>query len=278
MKPNPEYLDDLIKRALKEDLGPRDVTTEALISPAAKSQARIVAKSRGIIAGLFVAARVFKILDSRLRFQSPLKEGEEVKPGAVVARIAGPTRPLLMGERVALNFLGRLSGIATLTHQYVLALQGTKAKILDTRKTTPTLRPLEKYAVQAGGGKNYRWGLYDLVLIKDNHITAVGDIPQAVARARARWQDRYLIVVEVKNLKEVKAALNSSADRLMLDNMNLSQMKKAVALIDGRKEVEASGNMDLIRARKTARLGVDYISAGALTTKPAWLDLSLQFM
>ncbi|MBI5955915.1 MAG: carboxylating nicotinate-nucleotide diphosphorylase, partial [Chloroflexi bacterium] len=204
------------------------------------------------------------------------EDGAQVQPGDRLATLAGPTRGLLAGERLALNFLQRLSGIATLTARYVAAVAGTKAVILDTRKTTPILRFLEKYAVRAGGGQNHRFGLYDMVLIKDNHIRVAGSIKGAIERVRLQLDRRFPVEVEASTLAEVREAVAAGADRILLDNMSLSQMREAVGLVAGRAKLEASGRMTLERVRRVAETGVDYISVGALTHSAPALDISME--
>jgi len=274
----------LLRRALDEDIGPGDVTTDWIIPAGQQSQAIISAKAAGVIAGLDVAGKVFRLLDARTTFQQRivftplLADGAAVKAQDVVARIAGPTRGILSAERVTLNFLQHLSGIATLTRAFVEAVAGTQAVILDTRKTTPGLRMLEKYAVRVGGGTNHRIGLYDMVLIKDNHIDAAGSITEAVRRVRERNRAGLLIEVETRNLDEVREALAWGVDRILLDNMSCDMMCQAVALSNGRVPLEASGNVTLANVRQIAETGVDYISSGSLTHSAKALDLSLSFI
>ncbi len=266
---------DIVLRALAEDIGTGDVTTESLVAPEAKARGRIIAKEEGVLAGLDVARLVFSHLDAGVAFCSDYRDGARLAKGAEVATVDGRAWALLSGERVALNLLQRMCGIATLTSEFVYAVKGTKTKILDTRKTTPGLRTLERYAVRVGGGENYRRGLFDMVLIKDNHIAACGGITAAVRRARERLGRRFKIVLETKTLQEVKQAVETPVDRIMLDNMSVPQMRRAVALVAGRVPLEASGNMTLERTRKAAEMGIDYVSIGALTSSPRSLDLSM---
>ena len=268
----------LLERALAEDIGSGDVTTDWIIPAAQQSKAILIAKAPGVVAGLGVAAMVFHLLDERIAFQPQVNDGAQLGIGDVAARIQGPTRSILTGERLALNFLQRLSGIATLTRAHVDAVAGTRAVILDTRKTTPGLRTLEKYAVRMGGGSNHRIGLYDMVLIKDNHIQAAGSITEAVRRVRERNEGRLLIEVEIRTFDELNEALALDVDRIMLDNMNWEQMRQAVALVAGRVPLEASGNVTLDRVRRIADTGVDYISSGSLTHSVKALDLSQDFV
>lgn len=276
LKDDEDYLRALIQQALAEDIGPGDVTSEAIVSSEQRSQAYILAKEQGVVAGLPVACLVFQLADSRITWTAAVEDGAQVQPGDRLATLAGPTRGLLVGERLALNFLQRLSGIATLTARYVAAVAGTKTVILDTRKTTPTLRFLEKYAVRVGGGQNHRFGLYDMVLIKDNHIRVAGSIKGAIERAKLQLDRRFLIEVEASTLAEVREAVAAGADRILLDNMSLSQMREAVGLAAGRAKLEASGRMTLERVRQAAETGVDYISVGALTHSAPALDISME--
>lgn len=268
---------ELLQRALEEDIGSGDVTTASIIPAEQWSTAIIVAKAGGVIAGLPIVAQVFRLVDERIAFSPQVADGDAVRPKDVVARLQGPTRGILSGERVALNFLQRLSGIATLTRAFVEAVAGTGAVILDTRKTTPTLRALEKYAVRMGGAANHRFGLYDMVLIKDNHIQAAGSITEAVRRVRQRNAAGLPIEVEVRDLAELREALALAVDRIMLDNMSGEMMRQAVAMAAGRVPLEASGNVTLENVRQVAETGVDYISSGALTHSARALDLSLLF-
>lgn len=272
------FIDDLIMLALKEDLAMGDITTDNTIDAEAVSKARLIAKASGVIAGLDVAERVFKLLDSTVVFKKLIADGQSVKKGDIIAEIKGNTRVLLKGERTALNFLQRLSGIATKTSIFCGKLEGTKAKIVDTRKTTPGLRYLEKYAVRAGGGTNHRFCLSDGVLIKDNHIKAAGGIMNAVKKVRENIPHTVKIEVETENLEMVQEALDAGADIIMLDNMDLDSMKEAVALIAGRALVEASGNVNINTISDVAATGVDIISVGALTHSVEAFDISMRFV
>jgi nicotinate-nucleotide pyrophosphorylase (carboxylating) len=264
---------ELIDRALAEDVGPGDLTTEALVPADARSRARIVQKAPGVIAGLHAAESVFRRVDPSLRWHGHAPEGVW-REGGLVAEVAGATASILRGERVALNFLGRLSGIATLTARYVQAVEGTGARILDTRKTTPLLRALEKQAVTAGGGVNHRAGLFDAILVKENHIAAAGSVAEATRRALAA-ADGAPVEIECRTLDELREALDAGAPRILLDNMTGEELRQAVALAAGRAELEASGNVSLETVRAIAETGVDYISVGALTHSAPALDLSL---
>jgi len=270
------YLKKLIEEALSEDLGNGDVTSEAIIPADAASTADIKAKQDLVLAGLEVAREVFHYLDPAIQFTPLAKDGDRIKTDTVLARVSGKTRVLLAGERVALNLLQHLSGIATLTSRYVEHLKGTKAQILDTRKTLPGLRQLEKYAVRMGGGKNHRFGLSDGILIKDNHITAAGGITKAVELARKNAHHLLKIEVETKTLDEVREALAAKTDVIMLDNMSVEMMKEAVKLIAGRVLVEASGNVTLETIRAIAETGVDFISSGSLTHSAPAADISMK--
>jgi len=266
---------ELIEKALAEDVGPGDVTSEATISADATSTAAILAKQDLILAGIAIATDVFRQLDPDFRFTLLAKDGDKIIAGTEIARLSGNTRALLAGERVALNLLQHLSGIATLTARYVDAVKGSKAVILDTRKTLPGLRQLEKYAVRMGGGKNHRMGLYDMILIKDNHIKAAGSIAKAVASARAE-NNNLRIEVETQTLDEVREALEVKTDIIMLDNMPVDTMSAAVNLIAGRALVEASGNVTLETVRQIAVTGVDFVSAGSLTHSAPAADISMK--
>ena len=275
---NAKEIDILIAAALKEDLPAGDITSESLIEPAVLGRALLVAKQDGVLAGIDVARRVFQMIDPRTSFNRRLKDGQAFKAGDVLAEVEGRAVVLLEGERTALNFLQRMSGIASTTRKYVEAVAGTKAKILDTRKTTPGLRALEKYAVRMGGGENHRLNLSTMVLIKDNHLMLAGDIVAAVRRVRKKIKAGFLVEVEVTSLLQAKAALKSGADWIMLDNMPLSLMNKIVSLAAGRAKLEASGNVGLSSVRKVAATGVDFISVGKLTHSYDSIDLSLEFL
>jgi nicotinate-nucleotide pyrophosphorylase (carboxylating) len=260
---------------LAEDLGTGDLTSEATIAASARAKAAIRAKQDLVLAGLPIAREVFHRIDPRVRFAALAGDGDFVPRGAVVARVSGRTRSLLAGERTALNALQHLSGIATLTRRYVLAVAGTRAKVLDTRKTTPGLRLAEKYAVACGGGTNHRVGLFDAVLIKDNHVRAAGGIVSAI-EAAARRVPRRAIEVEVGTLSELREALAAGAGIVLLDNMPLARMRRAVAIAGGRALLEASGNVTLARVRAIAATGVDRISIGALTHSAPAADLHMK--
>ena len=267
---------DIVARALAEDIGPGDITTAATVAPDAECRAEIVAKAEGVIAGLGVARLVFGMLDPQIEFHEVVVDGGRVSEGMTVARVSGNTRALLAAERTALNFLQRMSGIASLTAEYVEAAEGTDARIIDTRKTAPGLRLLDKYAVRMGGGRNHRVGLFDGVLIKDNHLRAAGGVGEAVRRARKAAHHLVKIEVEVQTLEEVEEGVAAGADVILLDNMDLDNVSRAVDLVAGRCEIEVSGGVTLETVRALAECGVDYISAGALTHSAPALDLSLE--
>ncbi len=282
---------DLLQLSLAEDLSPEaaldpraaslasgDVTSKATLSPEARLAGRITAKAAGVVAGLPVAAAVWLVVDSALLFSPQAAEGDRVRPGQVLAEVTGPGAALLAGERTALNFLGRLSGIATLTRAFVDAVAGTRAVILDTRKTAPGARRLDKYAVKMGGAQNHRSGLYDMALVKDNHIDGAGGIGPAVARLREKYGAGFPIEVEVKNLDELAEALRLNLARIMLDNMDTAALRRAVEVTAGRTPLEASGNVSLATVRAIAETGVDFISVGALTHSAPALDVSLRLM
>jgi nicotinate-nucleotide pyrophosphorylase (carboxylating) len=276
-----EDIHGYIRHALAEDIGTGDVTTESIVPAEGKTSGQIVAKQQGIIAGLDVAAAVFILLDEDLTFTSRVDEGSRVAGGTVVAELSGSARALLTAERTALNFLGRMSGIATLTRQFVDKIEGTRAKIRDTRKTAPGLRATDKIAVRRGGGQNHRQGLYDMILIKDNHIDYAGSLTQAVNKARARPAQPEIsaqleIEVECRSLENVAEAVALGVTRILLDNMTVKMMKEAVQLTAGRAELEASGNVTLETVRPIAETGVDFISVGELTHSPKAFDLSLR--
>jgi nicotinate-nucleotide pyrophosphorylase (carboxylating) len=274
----PFLVERAVAAALEEDLGQAgDITTDPIIPAHASAEAEIVARKEGVIAGLDLAAASFKALDPDSQFVADVADGARVAAGARLARIQGKARALLSAERVALNFLGHLSGIATLTAAYVAAVEGTKARIACTRKTTPGLRAFEKYAVCAGGGINHRFGLYDAVLVKDNHIAAAGGLAQALAKLRARTGHLVKVEVEVDTLDQLDEALHFPIDAVLLDNMDAATLKKAVALVNGRVLTEASGGVSLETVRKIAETGVDLISVGALTHSAARLDLALEW-
>jgi nicotinate-nucleotide pyrophosphorylase (carboxylating) len=266
----------VVERAVEEDLGSGDCSTAALFPEPARARAIVLAKQAGIVAGLPVAELVFHLLDENLTWQPCKQDGDRIREGETVAELAGSVRAILTGERTALNFLQRMSGIATLTSRFVEAVAGSHAKILDTRKTAPGLRVLDKSAVRAGGGLNHRFGLYDGVLLKDNHLRAAGGIERAVRAVRDRLPCRYQIEVEVTNMAEAEEALRAGAEIILLDNMPLAEMKKAVEWIQGRVLVEASGGIALENVREVAATGVDRISVGALTHSVKALDMSLE--
>lgn len=266
----------VVRQALEEDIGRGDVTTLCTVPPDAMLNGQLIARQAGVIAGLEVARLAFTLLDERAQLVPHTKSGDPVEHGQLIATVSGPGRALLSGERVALNFLQRMSGIATLTRRFVEAIQGTSAIILDTRKTAPGLRVIDKWSVRQGGGQNHRFGLYDMVLIKENHVAAVGgSITKAVACVRAADLDRLAIEVEVRNLAELREALELDVQRILLDNMTAGEMREAVRVTKGRIPLEASGNISLENVAAVAATGVDYISIGALTHSVQALDISL---
>jgi nicotinate-nucleotide pyrophosphorylase (carboxylating) len=270
-------VDPLIERALAEDIGTGDVTTDSIVPADLRGKGTVVAKQQGITAGMPVFCRVFQLLDPNLSCATLVPDGSSFDAGASLGSLHGSVRTLLKGERTALNFLQRMSGIATLTRAFCRAVDGTRARILDTRKTTPILRPLEKYAVRMGGGENHRFGLFDMVLIKNNHVDAAGGVSEAVERCRRFLADRNLdlrIEVETRNLDEVLDALKHPVHRILLDNMAPAVLREAVELVGGRAETEASGNVRLDNIREIAESGVDCISIGALTHSAPALDIS----
>jgi nicotinate-nucleotide pyrophosphorylase (carboxylating) len=264
----------LIELAIAEDVGPGDATSLSILPKDLMLHGRILAKGPGVMAGLPIAEMVFARVDSELRFVYHVQDGDGVQSGQVVAEVFGPARGMLAAERIALNFLQKLSGIASFARVFVDAVAGTGTIILDTRKTRPGYRVLEKYAVRMGGAQNHRFSLYDMLLVKDNHIEAAGSITTAVTRARAAYPD-LPIEVEVKNIQELEEALRLSVDRIMLDNMRVEQMAQAVEVTAGRVPLEASGNVDLLKVTAVAATGVNYISIGALTHSAPVLDLSM---
>ena len=267
----------LIDLALAEDVGKGDVTTVATVPEGKEGRAVIIAKAHGIVCGLPIMAEVFRQVDEAIRLTHLASDGEPVAPGDVVAALSGPLRGILTAERTALNFLTHLSGIATLTARFVDVVAPYRAVILDTRKTTPGWRILEKYAVRCGGGRNHRMGLYDMVLIKDNHIAACGSLAEAVRRVRAAGIS-LPIEVEVRTLAELEEALSLGVDRILLDNMDIPTLRKAIARAKGKVELEASGGVTLENAAEIAACGVDYISIGALTHSAPALDFSLEIL
>lgn len=267
----------IVETALREDIGSGDITTQATVSSDLISQAELVAKEDFVLAGIDVAAEVFKTLDPDVAFECLIEDGQSVKKGEVLAWLKGPASSLLQGERVALNLLQRMSGIATLTSHFVREVSATEAVVVDTRKTMPGLRVLDKYSVRAGGGTNHRTSLYDGVLIKENHIAAAGSITIAIERATARAPHTMKIEVETTSLAEVSEALQAGADIILLDNMTLDQLREAVQLIAGRAKAEASGGVNLETIREIAETGVDLISVGALTHSARAVDISMLF-
>ena len=270
------HIDPLLLQALREDIPEEDVSTNAVMPHACPGTVDLIAKEDGIVAGLAVYARVFTLLDPGAKVEFFCRDGDTVQPGQKLAVVTGDIRALLSGERVALNTLQRMSGIATMTRRYAEILRGSKTKLLDTRKTTPNMRVFEKYAVKVGGGVNHRYNLSDGILLKDNHIGAAGGIAQAIARARAYAPFVRKIEVETETLEMVQQALDAGADIIMLDNMDDETMKKAIHMIDDRAETECSGNGTEERLKRIAELGVDYVSCGALTHSVGILDLSLK--
>lgn len=270
--------DDIIRFALREDMNAGDLSTESVCPERREAEVQLIAKAEGVIAGLDVFERAFTLLDPRTIFDARVADGDAVEPGQLLGIVRGDARVLLSGERVALNFLQRMSGIATYTRRMAAALEGTKTRLVDTRKTTPCLRIFEKAAVEAGGGANHRYNLSQAVMLKDNHIDAAGGIAAAVAGARAHAPFVCTVEVECEDLDMVREALEAGADIIMLDNMTHEQMAEAVALIGGRAKVEASGNVDAGNIRALADLGVDFISSGALTHSAPILDLSLKHL
>lgn len=273
--PTSDQLKPIIQRALDEDVGDGDVTTLCTIPADATSSGHFIAKADGIIAGLAVARLTFALIDERINIDFSICDGDRVTKGQVFGTVSGSTRSLLIAERTALNFLQRMSGIATATRRFMDAVQPHRAIILDTRKTAPGLRLLDKWAVKLGGGQNHRIGLFDMVLIKNNHITAVGSITAAIQRVRECDDQHRPIEVEVRSLAELREALALQPDRILLDNMSLDQMREAVQIATGRVPLEASGNVTLETVNAIAATGVDYISSGALTHSVKALDISL---
>lgn len=269
-------IDDLIDMALREDIGPGDITTDNLVQPDARGKGTIIAKQELIVAGLQVAQKVFSALEPPIVFKTHCADGDSVAKGSTIVQVEGKLCTLLSGERTALNFLQRLSGIATQTRSYVKEISGTPVKLVDTRKTTPGWRVLEKYAVRIGGAHNHRMGLYDGVLIKDNHIAAAGGIPTAVKRARHAISHLVKVEVEASSMQEVDEALTAGADIIMLDNMTAEQIREAVGVIDHRALVEASGGVIRKQLKTLAQTGVDLISIGALTHSAIAVDLSMR--
>jgi len=274
---NKQMIKEIVQRALKEDIWTGDITSETLLQPEEESRAKIIFKEDGIIAGIDLVFEVFKQLNDEIYINKLIEDGQKVEIGAAIAELKGPSIDILKGERTALNFLQRMSGIATITRRYVEAVHGLPVRITDTRKTTPGLRLLEKYAVRLGGAYNHRMGLYDAVLIKDNHLKAMGGILPAIKKAKESLPHTVKIEVEVEDLSGVKEALEAGADIIMLDNMEINKMIEAVRLIERRAIVEASGGVKLDNIYQVAATGVDLISVGALTHQIKALDISLNF-
>ena len=268
--------DQLIRMALQEDITSEDVSTNAVMPTATKGTVELIAKEDGVIAGLDIYARVFTILKEKTEIDFHCKDGDEVKKGELMATVTGDIRVLLSGERVALNYLQRMSGIATYTRQVAKLLEGSKVTLLDTRKTTPNCRVFEKYAVRVGGGCNHRYNLSDGVLLKDNHIGAAGSVTKAIQMAKAYAPFVRKIEIEVETLEQVKEAVEAGADIIMLDNMTPEVMKQAVELIDGRAQTECSGNITKENIQKIREIGVDFVSSGALTHSAPILDISMK--
>ncbi|HEX3483979.1 MAG TPA: carboxylating nicotinate-nucleotide diphosphorylase [Micropepsaceae bacterium] len=277
--PHALLIEPTVRRALKEDLGRAgDITSDAIIPPDQLARAVIAAREPGVIAGLIAADLAFRLIEPAIRLTPRLADGSEAQTGQIVASVEGPARAILTAERVVLNFMGHLSGAATATHELVSRVAGTKARIICTRKTTPGLRVLEKYAVRCGGGLNHRFGLDDAVLVKDNHIAAAGGIDAVVRALRGRIGPMVKIEIEVDTLEQLETALGLGIDAILLDNMPPETMKRAVAMSKGRATLEASGGVTLERVREIAESGVDYISSGAITHSIRSLDLGLDFL
>ena len=271
-------IDEYLMNALKEDITQEDVSTNAVMPEPKQGEVNLICKQDGIICGLEVFERVFKLLDETVVFETELKDGDKVTKGQLMGVVKGDIRALLSGERVALNYLQRMSGIASYTHSVASLLEGSKTKLLDTRKTTPKMRIFEKYAVRVGGGYNHRYNLSDGVLLKDNHIGAAGSVTKAVQMAKEYAPFVRKIEVEVENLDMVKEAVEAGADIIMLDNMSTEEMQEAIRIIDGRAETECSGNVTKENISRLTSLGVDYISSGALTHSAPILDISLKHL
>lgn len=268
----------IIEAALKEDMPRGDITSETIIPAHSVSEAVIVAKENGVLAGIDAARLVFRKIDPSVVFKKNMNDGRVFKNGERIATLKGPSISLLKGERTALNIIQRMSGIATTTRKFVQALKGTRTKILDTRKTTPGLRVLEKHAVRMGGGMNHRFSLSEMVLIKDNHLRLVGSVSEAVKRAKQGVKQGVKVEVEATSLEQAKAALRSGADMIMLDNMSPKKMKEVVAWVKGRVPLEASGKVTLRKAREIALTGVDFVSVGSLTHSYKSVDISMEFL
>ncbi len=269
-------MDEYILHALKEDITSEDVSTNAVMPDKKQGTAQLICKADGIICGLEVFERTFTLLDETFRFDTDVKDGDRVEKGQLIGTLFGDIRALLSGERTALNYLQRMSGIATVTNEYAKELEGTKTTLLDTRKTTPNMRPFEKYAVTVGGGRNHRYNLSDGVLLKDNHIGAAGSVKKAIEMAKDYAPFVRKIEIETETVEQVKEALEAGADIIMLDNMDNDTMKKCVELIGDKAETECSGNVTKERLREIAAIGVDYVSSGALTHSAPVLDVSLK--
>lgn len=269
-------VDELIEMALREDIGDGDITTSSIVRTSHKATAHLNAKEDLILAGIDIFHQVYKKLDQDIKLIKHFEDGDEVSRGSVIGEIRGEVATILKGERVALNFLQRMSGIATITHKFVIKVKSYPVKILDTRKTTPGWRALEKYAVKMGGGENHRLGLFDAVLIKNNHISTAGGIGEAIRRVRTHVPDGFKIEVETRNLQEVREALDGGVSTIMLDNMSVEMMKEAVTMVNKMVMVEASGNISLDNVEEVARTGVDFISVGALTHSALAADISLK--
>ncbi len=269
-------VDELILGALREDISSEDVSTNAVMPHAQKGEAQLICKQDGVLAGLSVFQRVFELLDADIRVEFSFSDGDKVKNGELIGTITGDIRAILSGERTALNYLQRMSGIATYTNSIATLLSGSKVKLLDTRKTTPNNRIFEKYAVKTGGGYNHRYNLSDGVLLKDNHIGAAGGVKEAVTMAKEYAPFVRKIEIECETVEMVKEAVEAGADIIMLDNMSVEEMEKAIALIDGRAEIECSGNVTKENIERYISLGVDYISSGALTHSAPIMDISLK--
>lgn len=269
-------MDEYILHALREDITSEDVSTNAVMPDKKQGTAQLICKADGVICGLEVFERTFQLLDDTFRFETNVKDGDKVEKGQLLGTLFGDIRALLSGERTALNYLQRMSGIATVTSEYAKELVGTKTTLLDTRKTTPNMRPFEKYAVTVGGGRNHRYNLSDGVLLKDNHIGAAGSVKKAIEMAKAYAPFVRKIEIETETIEQVKEALDAGADIIMLDNMDNDTMKKCVELIGDKAETECSGNVTKERLREIAAIGVDYVSSGALTHSAPVLDVSLK--
>lgn len=270
------YAELIVKAALAEDIGAGDITTRAIVKRADTGTAHFIAKEEMVVAGLIVLDKVFNRLDKKIVIKAHASDGDAVKKGSVIAEVTGRLDAILVGERVALNFMQRLSGIATLTREYVRRVGKTGAKILDTRKTTPCMRILEKYAVRVGGGRSHRFGLFDSILIKDNHIKAAGSVGEALRRVNGKYMHRMPVEVEVRNIAEVRQALKERPDIIMLDNMPTVKIKEALKMIDNKALVEVSGGVSLSNVAGIAKTGVDFISVGALTHSARGVDISMK--